>query len=133
MANNRKGYIYIVEVLLAIGIMLGAIFFIFNTSTDVPDFSNVIIEQTGMDALTYLDNKGNLREYVQKKQEPEIEAMLGPLISDNIGYEVEICRNTCIAANITNQMDIITVDYFISGYRDNYIGKRVRLWLWSRV
>lgn len=129
---RSKGYIYIIEVLLAIGIMLSAIIFVFGTSTDVPDFSNVIIGQTGLDALAYLEERGSLRQLVHERKENELENALSPLISDNIGYELEICTMTCDPINLTGTQTIVSVDYFISGYRDNYVGRKVRLWMWGR-
>ena len=130
--GKKKGYIYIVEVLLAIGIMLAAVFFVFGTSADIPDYSHVIMGQTGFDALHYLDNKGILRQLVHERKETELENALSPLIPDNIGYETEICTVSCSNANLTGTQTVISIDYYISSYRESYVGKKVRLWLWSR-
>jgi len=130
--EKKKGYIYIVEVLIAIGMMLAALFFVFGTSADIPDFSHVIIGQTGFDALTYLDDKGILRQIVHERKEAELESALSPLISDNIGYETEICTLSCSNVNLTGTQTVITIDYFVSSYRESYVGRKVRLWLWSR-
>jgi len=131
--DRRKGYIYIIEVLIAISIMLSAILFIFGTTADAPDSVDVVIGQTGIDALKYLDNKGDLRAYAYNGNEAGLEDALSPLISDNIAFETEICTASCDTTNVTGTRTVITFDYFISGYKDSYVGKRVRLWLWERI
>lgn len=130
--KRRKGFMYILEVLIAIGIMMSAVVFLFGSAPETPEFSDVIIGQHGIDALTYLDNKGVLRQYVYESNEAMIEDSLTGILPNNIAFETEICTSTCDSTNVTGTRTLITFDYFVSGYKSIYSAKKVRLWLWER-
>ena len=117
---SSKGYIYTLEVIIAIPIILLSLIFIFGTPPVKPELEISLIKQQGFNALEYLDQKDLLRQL----SDAEIENQLRALLPDNIQLSLggELPDKTVIA-----------VDYYISGYKGKYIGKKITLWLWEEI
>ncbi len=128
-----KGYIYTIEVLLALSLVLVMIVVIFSSTPEQPETSLVIIKQTGYDALHYLDQTGMLREAVNRDAYGEIAGNVTAMMPNNIKSDVAICTSTfCESYKIPVNRTIVAIDYYIAGYEQRYIQKKVRLWLWTR-
>ena len=116
-----KGYIYTLEVLIAIPLIALTMIFIFGTPATQPDLGISIIKQQGFDAIEYLDNKGVLREL----DSAELEQELRYLLPNNIQLSLS-------SDNLPDKT-VLVVDYYIASYRDRYVGKQIRLWLWEEI
>ncbi len=128
-----KGYIYTIEVLLALSLVLVMIVFIFSSTPEQPETSLVVIKQTGYDALHYLDQTGMLRDAVSREAYGEIAANVTEMMPNSIKSDVAICTATfCESFKIPVNRTIVAVDYYVSGYEQQYLEKKVRLWLWPR-
>ena len=127
-----KGYIYTLEVLIAVSIILVSLVFIFRSSPVKPELETSLIKTQGADALSFLDSKGTLRKLVYADNETEIETQLKTYLPKNIGFEVQVCTSPCSAVNVPVNETVVAVNYYVSGYRENYIGKKARLWLWRK-
>ena len=130
--DSMKGYIYTLEVLIAISIIFISMVSLFRIAPAKPETEISIIKQSGFDALFYLDQSGILREMVLGNNETEIENNLKNILPENIQFETEICRTSCDTTNLPINKTIIAVDYYIGGYKETYSGKKVRLFLWKR-
>ncbi|MCX6818940.1 MAG: hypothetical protein NT129_02975 [Candidatus Aenigmarchaeota archaeon] len=119
---SSKGYIYTLEVMIAISIILISAAFIFGKPPVKPEMELSIIKQQGFNAIEYLDQKDLLRQL----NDAELENQLSSLLSSNIKLRVN--NNT----GLPNQT-VIAVDYYISGYKGTYLGKRIRLFLWEEI
>ncbi len=127
-----KGYIYTLEVLIAISIIVVSMVSVFKLAPTKPETEISIIKQNGYDALFYLDQKGVLCDLVAKDNETGIESYLADILSDNIEFEVDICLSECLI-NLPGTGAIIPVDYYISSCKGDYVGKKVRLFLWRKA
>jgi hypothetical protein len=127
-----KGYIYTLEVLIAISIILISMVSVFRTAPAKSETELSIIKQSGFDALLYLDQKGILRGMVMEGDEAGLENQLKNIFPKNVQFETDICRTSCYMTNLPENETIIAVDYYIGGYKENYLGERVRLFLWRK-
>ena len=120
--SSPKGYIYTLEVMIAISIILISAAFIFGKPPVKPEMELSIIKQQGFNAIEYLDQKDLLRQL----NDAELEDKLRSLLPSNLQLKV---NNNAGLPNLT----VIAVDYSISGYKDTYLGKRIRLVLWEKI
>jgi hypothetical protein len=127
-----KGYIYTLEVLIAISIIVISMVSVFKTAPTRPETEISIIKQNSFDALYYLDQEGSLKKMVLEDNETGIEDALKDLLSENIRFELDICSTECELLNLPQKETIVVVDYYVSSYKETYIGKRVRLFVWRK-
>ena len=125
-----KGYIYTLEATIAISMILVSMAFLFGSAPTQPELEISIIKQQSFEALEYLDQLGLLREAVHTANETYIENQLSSMLPGSIQLEAEICTTNCSEANVPEDETTIALDYYITGYKNTYLGKRVRLWLW---
>lgn len=130
--HNRKGYLYTLEVLVAVSIMLTTIVFLFRSLPQKPEIELSLIRKQGFEALEYLDNKGDLKNLTFGGNESVIESSLRSILEKNIELEIEICKITCEELNIPSRETIVLINYYISGYRDTYDAKKLQLYLWRK-
>ena len=79
-----------------------------------------------------MDVSGSLRPVVLAGDEPQLESLLSKYLPVNVGYESQICRESCSLVNIETNRTVVVVDYYVAGLRDTYIGSKVRLWAWQK-
>lgn len=116
-----KGYIYTLEVLTAMSVILLSIVFIFGAPPAKPEIETAILKHQGFDALEYLDEKGLLRQM----NESEIEYQLSQLLPAKAGVST--------AGNNLPNTTVIALDYYISCYNGAYTGRKIRVWLWENI
>lgn len=127
-----KGYIYTLEVIFAAALVFTATIFIFNLLSPQQLTPTKTIKESAYDALSYIDASGSLRPVVLARDEPQLESMLSRFLPVNVGYETQICRESCSLVNVETNRTVIVVDYYIAGLRDTYAGSKVRLWAWQK-
>lgn len=126
-----KGYVYTTEVVIALAIVSVAFIAIYSIPPSKPDLEVSLLARMGHDSLEYLDNKGALRNATNNSDETSIENELLQVIGNQISYEIEICdENLCKALNVPVNETVVSADYYVSGFRQNFISKKVRIWLW---
>ena len=130
--KGKKGYIYTLEVLIAISIIFISMVSVFRIAPTKPEIEISIIKQNGFDALFYLDQRGILGEMVLEGDETGIENHLLSILPENVRFETDICTMNCDTTNLPINETIIAVDYYISSCKETYVGKRVRLFLWRK-
>jgi hypothetical protein len=128
--RKSRGYLYSIEVLLAVSAIFLALFFLFRAPAPEPDIEMAIVKQQGFYALEYLSSHDILEKYVADNNELAIERTLSDILSQNINFETEICRQNCDQTNVPANTTVIAVDYYVSAYKNIYLGKKLRLWLW---
>jgi hypothetical protein len=126
-----KGYLYTLEVLIAVSIVFGAVFLVYRSPPPKPDAQIAMIKQQGFESLRYLDDQGLLRKYVNESNETAIKNSLQNSLTKNIGFEIAICTTSCDTIGVPDNQTIILVDYYISGYRNSFDPKKIRLYLWG--
>jgi hypothetical protein len=126
----KKGYIYTLESGIAISIVVISVVLILSSQRAAQPLSPALVKQQGMDALKFLDEKDDLRFFVYSENRNEIRDRLRALIPGSIFIAVDVCDTACAAA-LPQGKSVIAVDYYISGYRDIFVDKKVRLWMWG--
>src|SRR3989338_153916 len=130
--KGSKGYVYTLEVMLAVSLIFVTLILVFSSSPEEPETNLAIMKQNGYDALFYLDMTGDLRNAVARGAVSEIDANLTDILPKNVKFDTNVCTTSCNSTEIPSNSTVVTVDYYISGYRGEYIGKRVRLWMWRK-
>ncbi len=129
--QQKKGFIYTLEVLLAVGLIFLTLVYLFRFSEPTPQHDLTIIKRSGMEALEFMDQYHELRKWVSEFNEAKIESTLNTLLPNNIKFESEICAAECSAAGVNTKKSVVAVDYYVSAYRDQHLGRKIRLWLWK--
>lgn len=127
-----KGYIYTLEVSIAALLVFTSLIYAFRTLPNLKDPSALIIKSRCYDALEYLNDAGILREYVYKGYREELEIKLLELLPSNLNVEVLICETDCTPTYVPTDRNIIVVDYYVSGYENDYKFSKVRLFVWEK-
>ena len=129
--QKTKGYMYTLEVLIAMSMIIVATVLMFRTPPAKPETETSIIKKQGFDSLEYLENSDELRSLAFSSNKTQIENLLRNLTTS--GYEVHVCGegDSCTTYdNVPSNQTVIVIDYYQSGYRDAYLPKKVRLLLW---
>ena len=127
---SGKGFLYTLEVLIAVSVMFVIIIYLFRMPTVVSHYDESVIIRQGIYAIKYLDDTHDLRKWAYENNEGPIEEEIKDLLPANIGFESEICRNVCTRRNVPSGKTIYVIDYYTSYYKNNYIGEKIRLYLW---
>ncbi|GEM_PF-3690217 len=128
--QRQKGFVYTLEVLLAVGLIFLTLVYLFRFSPPTPQHGLTIIKRSGIEALEFMDQNYDLRKWVSEFNEAQVESTLNTLLPNNIKFESEICTTECSAAGVNTKKSVVAVDYYVIAYRDQYLGQKVRLWLW---
>ncbi|MBI2971404.1 MAG: hypothetical protein HYY37_03245 [Candidatus Aenigmarchaeota archaeon] len=128
----NKGYVYTLEVLIALSLILVTIFLAMKTPPTKPESEISLIKRTGFETLDFLTTRNRLREWVDADNESVIEGELLALLPKNVLAEVQLCTSPCDDSNVPRNQTVIGVDYYVAGYKDKYIGKEVKVWLWRK-
>lgn len=128
--NYSKGYIYTLETMIAISIVLIAATVVFSTA-NVPETSSLgSIKRQGYNAFEFLDQKDELRLLVKNENELDLKKKIRNLLPAGISIELDICTTAC-SGNTPQGKNIVSVDYYVSGYKDSFFNKKVKLWMWG--
>ncbi len=138
MEKNQKamkGYIYTLEVMLAIALVTGTMIFIFNIIPQTKQSNIVVIKSSGYNALEYLDATDDLRYLVsEQKSTKDLSKNLSAILPVNLDFKVEICSLTeeCDTKKVPTNRTVVGIDYYVSGYNEKFVNKKVRLLLWEK-
>jgi hypothetical protein len=132
LLTYSKGYVYTIEVMLSVVTVVFVLVLIFSHTPEQPETSLAIIKQNGYSALSYLDMSGELRKIIQRNDTAALKNNITARIPSTIVFDVSICGNQCSSSLLPANRTVVNVDYFISGYQEAYLGKKVRLWMWQR-
>ena len=128
--TSRKGYMYTLEALIGVTLILVSIVVMLNISQVPASFSTALIKRQGFEALEFLDQSGELRPTVFAKNKIELKNRLRSLLPPSISFDLDICTVACFA-NVPQRRTVISVDYYIDGYHDTFSPKKVKLWMWG--
>jgi hypothetical protein len=126
-----KGYLYTLEMLIAVSIIFGSVIMVFSSPVDKPQVELNTIQQSCFGALKYLDEKGDLRKYASQGNESALESSLDSILAKSIGFRSKICQSSCYAPETPANETVIVIEYYISGYRQSYNATKVRLYAWK--
>lgn len=127
-----KGYVYTLEIVLGLMLMLVTFVSLFSNPPSKPEIEISIMKQTAFNAMDFLNKQGLLREFVLNNSESEVESRLSGLLTKSVNVETEICTESCSSAGVPSKGSVIALDYYVSSFNGNYMGKRVRLWVWRK-
>ena len=130
MTMEKRGFVYTLEALVVVGVVFLTMAYVFRYAPPAPQSDITIMKRAGIDALEYLEQRGELRRYISELNEAQIESSLAGILPPAIKFETEICRDYCNTFGVPTRQTVAVVDYYVSAYRDSYEGQRIRLWLW---
>ncbi len=128
--NHHKGYLFTLEVIIAVSLIMVSMVIIFSSTQAPASAKTALIKKQGFEALEYLDQAGELRFLAFSGNEITLEEKLKALLPSSISLETDVCTDVC-AGNVPSGTSIITVDYYVSGYRDAFFTKKIKLWMWG--
>jgi hypothetical protein len=126
-----KGTFYTLEAAIAVAIIITSLAFVFQIEPKVIDLSKANYKQEVYDALSIVDEGGDLRDNVLSNNATAIQSSIDSYVSVN--FDVAIFNKTSnltATPDITSD-DIITVSYLISGEVGNYTPREVRVYVWG--
>ncbi|MEK6901839.1 MAG: hypothetical protein AABX37_05825 [Nanoarchaeota archaeon] len=129
---SSKGYIYTLEVLLAMAMILVALTFLYRTPPQLPELEASTMKVQGIQVLEYLDRKGDLRQFAIVANETDIESRINNTIVSAIDFELDICTLACNETGVPRNKSVIAVDYYIAGYRAAHNVTKIKMWMWRR-
>lgn len=130
--QRKKGFVYTLEVLVAVGIVVVVAVAIFRSFPEKTQTDLATLKIQGFYALRYLDDTEALRKHIGGNNESVLENEIRTLLSSTVNVETEICGASCSDSNVPDDKDVVSMDYYISGYRSEYLEKRVKLWIWKK-
>ena len=117
--------------LIAISIILVSLIFTFREAPKEQNIEVSMMKRYAWESLEYLNYNRSLRENINSDNESVIENYLDEIIPANMNFDVDICSAQCDDINIPKNETVAIVDYYISGYRSEFINKKVRMWVWA--
>ena len=127
----KKGYVYSVEMLVAISIILVALIFTFQETPKEQEIEVGLLKRYSLEALDYLNYNRSLREFIAEDNETIIEDNLRAALPANFKYEIDVCSLQCDDSNVPKNKTVVVVDYYISGYRSDFLSKKIKMWVWT--
>ena len=131
MGETSKGFLYILEAMIAALIILSTMVFLFHQSREAPEFYISTLKNTGYDCLKGLDDQNILRDYAINNQTNKIKSELQSCLPTASNYTVTICRQTCTPYSLPQRKNIVKVSYYISGEGRNPDPIQINLYMWS--
>ncbi len=128
--GGKKGFIYSLEALIVIGIIFFLLAYLFRYAPQTSQTDIAVMKIYGMNALEYLDDSGELAKFVSQYDEADLEKRLSSILPGSMKFETEICGKVCSQAGVPERQSVAAVDYYVTAYRGEYIGQRVRMWMW---
>ena len=131
-SGRSRGYVYTLEVMLAVAMMLVTLVLVFSGTPEQAETSLPTMKQTGYDALFYMDQAGDLGNSASRGAVDEIKVNLTAVMPAGIAFDADICSAMCNSTLVPANRTVVTVDYYVGGYRDMLVRKKVRLWMWEK-
>jgi len=128
----KKGYVYTLEVLLAMALIFVTLIFIFRISPPSLQGDIPIIKRYGLEGLEYLEQTNDLRLWVSTGNETAIKDALTQLMPSNIKFQLDICKDSCSGGGIPTTVNVIVTDYYVTTYNGDYLDRKIHLWLWRQ-
>jgi len=125
-----KGVVYTLEVLFAAALILITLTFVFQFSPPTVQYDIPLMKEQGAQALAFMDSNYDMRKWVADGDILQLRSTLDSLLPDGLNSELVICRNECNAGLVPVGKSVVAVDYYVSSYNDEYLGYKLRLWMW---
>mgnify|MGYP001212852436 CR=1 FL=1 len=129
---DQKGYIYTLEVMMAILVITIAATFLFGNIPEKPQLKESIIKERSFEALEFLDDADILRQKIYNQSDDDLEGELEAILPINFLFNIDICTFLCDTINIPGNNTVISIDYYVSTYRDDYTGQKIKMWVWTQ-
>jgi len=89
-ARNRKGFIQMIEAILASIILFGSVSYFFMTTRDRSEWELVSLRTEASDALTVLEKNGELATYIKNMDANMTDSRLTELMRKSIGFSLSV-------------------------------------------
>lgn len=123
---------YSLEALLAVSMIFIAMSFAMRAPPEKPDLETSVMKIQAFNALEYLDNRGDLRQYLLSGNFTRLNSELKAILPGAVQFDADYCTTSCSDAAVPKNQTVVVVDYYIAGEREAFAGKKVRVWLWRK-
>ena len=127
-----RGYVYTLEVMLAVASIMLTLVLMFSAPPEEPEAALAVMKQSVYDALFYMDQSDDLRAAVASGGVESIDTNLTAMLPSNIVFDTNICSVSCNSSSVPSNRTVVTVDYYVSGHRETFMNKKVRVWIWQK-
>ena len=128
-----KGYVYTLEVFLAISIIIITLTFLYRTPPQKPQLEVSEMKIEAMHVLEYLDGKGDLRGQAIISNKTAMDSKINDTITTSLDFKTNVCKSACDTSGVPRNKTVVSVDYYIAGSKNVYNATRVKLWVWRRA
>ena len=122
-----KATIHTIEAIIGTLILLVGVMSIYPIS----DGEDVYLSEDGYNCLKYLDDSGQLRNYVYNGLITEINNSLRDCLPQVTGYTFKICATMDCSETLPIDRSIFLSSYLLSGQK-SYDPKIINLWVWMK-
>ncbi len=112
--------------------MIVTLVFLYRSPPQKPNLEISELKVQGMEALEYLDKKGDLRDQAIISNETVLEGRINNTITTSVDFEIDLCKLACDDAGVPRNKTVISVDYYVAGYRTTYNATKIKMWLWRK-
>jgi hypothetical protein len=129
--SNKKAWLRIVEAVIAILIIAGAVLYFTINQTKKTDISGIVFErQTKI--LEVISKNESLRNSVITENKTEVESYISRVIPSSWNFSINICEldDICNRGATPNDRDIYVSERMITSTLINYSPKKIRFFVW---
>jgi hypothetical protein len=130
---NKRAWLRIVEAVIAILIVTGAILYIVSNNGTKKDISATVYERQAQ-ILDLISSNDSLRASVIAGDNNRINGVISLMIPGNWNFTTNICEldNICNSGDTPKDRDVYVTERMITSTLDNYSPKKIRLFMWMK-
>jgi hypothetical protein len=130
---NKKAWLRILEAVIAITLIVGAIIYIMSTNAPKKDISSSVYEKEKY-ILELISNNNTLRGDIISSKYQNVNSTIRSLIPPTWDFDTNICTldNMCNKLSIPIEKDVYASEIVISSNETKYDPKKLRLFVWMK-
>lgn len=130
--NNKRGWLKIVEAVIAILIVFGAVLYIVSKQ-DYSNYSSDSIYQKQQEILGIIAKNDTLRGMVINEDTNGVEGAIGSMIPVSWNYSTCICNITLLCSpNTPHDKEVYVEEAVITSTLQTYSPKKLRFFVWMK-
>jgi len=131
--KDKKAWLKILEAVIAILIIIGAVVYIISSNAPSKDISSLAYEKEKY-ILNTIGKDSDLRSKIIAGDNRDVNSSIQNLIPLSWGFQTNICdiKDICESANAPNDRDIYVSEVVITSDLNEYSPKKLRLFIWEK-
>jgi phosphatidylethanolamine-binding protein (PEBP) family uncharacterized protein len=131
---NKRGWLKVLEAVIAIAILIGVLLYIMTTSAPKKDMSTTAYEKEKY-ILDTISKNDTLRSDIIDSDNYKVNLTIEKMIPNTWGYETRICElaEICNGINIPLDKDVYAAEIVVTSTDNQYTPKKLRLFVWEGI